>query len=131
MDNLTFMLPDSFGDFEKQHDNVYAVKSIGKSYSRQDFKEFTEQFTKNISKDPTSIMEADFYEPAFYLVKNYARDQAYIKILEKVVLTIGANFHKVLNAISENITVGQTDIDGRRKRAVLPPVHGNPSQLPG
>jgi hypothetical protein len=105
MDNLAFMLPDSFGDFEKNHENVYAVKGMGKAYNKQDYKEFTEQFTKNISRDPTSIMEADFYEPAFYLMKNYARDPAFIKILEKVVLTIGANFHKVLNAISENINV--------------------------
>lgn len=102
-DKRNFKLPESLAELEKNFDNVYAVKGIGKNYSRGDFKEFTEDFTKNISKDPTSIMEADMYEPAFYLMKNHSRDPAFGKMLEKIVLTIGANFHKVLNLIPENI----------------------------
>jgi hypothetical protein len=105
-----WLLPDNFGDFEKNPESVYAVKGIGKGYSRQDFKDFTEQFTKNISKDPSNIMEADLYEPAFYLMKNHTRDQAFSKILEKVVLTIGANFHKVLNIIPETIRLDDENV---------------------
>lgn len=99
------MLPDSFADFEKQPENLYGVKGIGRNYNRQDFKNFTDQFTKNVSRDPSSVMEADLYEPAFYLMKGYTRDPNYSKILEKVVLTIGANYHKVLNAIPETINL--------------------------
>lgn len=110
MENFNLLLPDTFGDFEKHPENLYAVKGIGKNYSRQDFKDFTEQFTKNISKDPSSIMEADFYEPAFYLMKNHTRDPAFGKILEKVVLTIGANFHKVLNSIPETIMLDDENV---------------------
>jgi hypothetical protein len=105
MENFNLLLPDNFQDLEKNHENVYSVRGTGKTFSKQDFRDFSEQFSRKISKDPTSIAESELYEPAYYLTKLYTRDPAYSKILEKVVLTVGANFHKILNSITEPIKV--------------------------